>query len=526
MTDRDASRPTKASIISSFDEELETYPICRLLDVFCLRGGSPATLQDVKVGTQLEMKSGEMPVEEFRYLMTKHGVDKSLAEAIYEVILSMFGKVSASDVASFVETVSSTLDGEPMSPSLTQMPKELLICCNDLIDELKNTINADLIKNFSTRITVSSAARYLSCAAWLQSIVADDSVMGTYSYTPEATLYRHLCMDVPEVLSMALVCDDDTLHAFAVTLKNWVLFAENKKQHRKDHDMYEAIVDQDRGPVLYWLINSATSVQRATFVKLLREMKGEDPQSLPTPNSPASSPAPQLHFNAKHSPSHLPTSDHAANDMAHGADGPEIDVSVHSCNTTHSGKIHAGESSTVPDNMANAPVPEAHAEVPPDSHQEALAATFAATNENGTRSHSSFPDGNTAYARAEIDVKSPSSSDSKEPFESRDRDPLRDFRPAPFAATNENGTRGHSSFPDGNTAYARAEIDLTSISPSSSDSKEPFESRGRNPLKHFVLASVSSKAQSPKPHLQLGIHSANQDGGSRMSGGPSGSLWS
>jgi hypothetical protein len=92
---------------------------------------------------------------------------------------------------------------------------------------------------------------------------------------------------------------------------------------------------------LYWLINSATSVQRATFVKLLREMKGEDPQSLPTPNSPASSPAPQLHFNAKHSPSHLPTSDHAANNMAHGADGPEIDVSVHSCNTTHSGWTRA-----------------------------------------------------------------------------------------------------------------------------------------------------------------------------------------
>jgi hypothetical protein len=105
MADRVASRPAKASIISSFDEELETYPVSRLLDVFCLRGGSPATIQDVKVGTQLEVKSSEMPVEQFRYLMTKHGVDKNLAEAIYQVILSMFGKVSASEIASFVETV-------------------------------------------------------------------------------------------------------------------------------------------------------------------------------------------------------------------------------------------------------------------------------------------------------------------------------------------------------------------------------------------------------------------------------------
>jgi hypothetical protein len=52
------------------------------------------------------------------------------------------------------------MDDESTIPPLTlKMPKELLICCNDLIDELKNTINADLIKNFSTRITVSSAAR-------------------------------------------------------------------------------------------------------------------------------------------------------------------------------------------------------------------------------------------------------------------------------------------------------------------------------------------------------------------------------
>ena len=106
---------------------------------------------------------------------------------------------------------------------------------------------------------------------WIASHMADHGKYGAYSYDDRAIFYRRLVGGYPMALDYLLEATSQEVASFRETVNR--LYAMRQEVGAKGK-VAKLIVQQDRAPMLHWMLYESTEGQRAFVRKLFKDILG------------------------------------------------------------------------------------------------------------------------------------------------------------------------------------------------------------------------------------------------------------
>jgi len=144
--------------------------------------------------------------------------------------------------------------------------------CLELPYTFKPTSIYRFLATGENALRASQLTQLLCLASRVAPYIPDSAVVGAYSNATSAMVYKKAAEQMPRLIVIGMFGED----AVAKNLQYFLSQLEKAESElsKEELSVAETIMGKDRGPLLYWLLNTATCSQRKDFAEILTRMLG------------------------------------------------------------------------------------------------------------------------------------------------------------------------------------------------------------------------------------------------------------
>jgi hypothetical protein len=165
--------------------------------------------------------------------------------------------------------------GGPSAPKEQQFawnPVALAVVVRKVLTEIVQTLKPEELRMWikTSKVGVEHLLGLFNLSVWLAPLIPDYAQIGAYSKSSKALAYKQAANRLPDLVSLSAFGDDDICEHMRVFMD--LVEAADKRLTQDERNIVLMLDRKDRGPLLYWLLNIASRVQRFEFADLLSQM--------------------------------------------------------------------------------------------------------------------------------------------------------------------------------------------------------------------------------------------------------------
>ncbi len=151
-------------------------------------------------------------------------------------------------------------------------PVALAVSVRKVMKEVVRTLKPEELRTWmkTGRVGVERLLGLWNLSVWLSPHIPDYAQMGAYSKSSKALAYKQAADRLPDLVSISAFGGDDICEHMRVFMD--LVEAADTRLTQDERNIVLMLDRKDRGPLLYWLLNLASRVQRFEFADLLSQM--------------------------------------------------------------------------------------------------------------------------------------------------------------------------------------------------------------------------------------------------------------